>query len=138
MVRILGSYVPTVVFFSAAFEHEASLPEPSVGPLDVIYERWKGFKGHAGDAGLRWAGWLVENGDGVRANEVMNRTRSMVDERERGELDLRWKGILDGLETDANGVRAEEQDADAPLFTIDDMPEIMDVEMSSDGPHDTI
>jgi len=135
MVKILGSYMPTAVFFAAAFDHEASLPEPSAGPLEVIYERWKGFEGQAGDAGLRWAGWLVENGDGVRANEVMNRTRSMVDERERGILDLRWKGILDGLEADGAG--AEELDADAPLFTIDDMPEIMDVEMGSDGPHDT-
>ncbi|KDQ57693.1 hypothetical protein JAAARDRAFT_35378 [Jaapia argillacea MUCL 33604] len=61
--------------------------------LSEVYEKWKTKNGL--EASLAWAAWLLEHGNGKKAKEVIGRTRSVLSDDDRSELDRRWAETLD-------------------------------------------
>lgn len=76
--RVVREWCVSEEFFPMAFAHEAGREDASEAVLEEVYKEWVGRNKRA--AGLAWARWLLEHGEGGRAMEVIGRTRGVDQE----------------------------------------------------------
>ncbi|KAI0688035.1 U3 small nucleolar RNA-associated protein 6-domain-containing protein [Cytidiella melzeri] len=102
------SYLPDSSTFEACFHDEKALSSrESAEVLSEIYESWR--RRDAVRATLAWAGWLVENGKGKEAGDVVQRARTDVGVGERRQaLDEGWRAALERF--DARSIVVEQED----------------------------
>jgi hypothetical protein len=70
------------------------------GILRQVFEQWKQV--NVREATLSWAEWLIRNGKGKEAKEVVVKERRLLCEDDRKILDERWATVLDGTQTRAD------------------------------------
>jgi len=99
LVRHMASaYLPTGRVWQKVFTLEMEEREPSADAeakakiLGEVFEMWRRKDGV--DATLAWVGWLMRNGKGREAKEVIVRARSWLGDGERTEVEKGWTGIL--------------------------------------------
>jgi hypothetical protein len=92
--HVARTYLPSGKVWASMFKIEKDAGKDS-GVLQEIYERWKMINDV--EARLAWATWLLGNGEGNKARELVVRSRSCLDGDERKELETRWAAVLDGI-----------------------------------------
>ncbi|KII92126.1 hypothetical protein PLICRDRAFT_103628 [Plicaturopsis crispa FD-325 SS-3] len=98
--RMAGKWHVTGRVWAEMFAVEARADEPREDVLKQVYEHWRSID--APEATLRWAGWLLGKGRGDEAVRVITSvvgSGASFGAKERGELERRWREIVDG-ETD--------------------------------------
>lgn len=100
--KLVNTFLPSAACYRSICEHEsAQAPSPadaSRSILELVCERWRKIPGHAIEAAVSYAWWLVKVGDGKAAKDVVDRTKTTLGEEERELLDKRWMEALHGRE----------------------------------------
>ena len=100
---IITSYLPDASILAESFRLEASSPlseetnEDKNVVLKEIYEVWR--RRDEVNSALAYAGWLIKQGKGKEAGEVVRRARAEVRDGERRQvLDEEWRKVLAKIE----------------------------------------
>jgi len=91
-----GEYLATARVWGNIFLLEAAAGDDAAergGVLQEVYELWR--QKDVVEATVAWGRWLLMNGRGKEAMNVVVRARGSLKETERSALEKRWKVTLD-------------------------------------------
>ncbi|KAG8923061.1 U3 snoRNP protein, partial [Tulasnella sp. 418] len=100
ITRIFQLYLPSPTTYAHLFQCESKCSESSLKNLELIFDKWRVAPGEAVNSACQWASWLVQNGKGKEAKDVIERAR-LGDPGTKQELDVKWMGILQAEQEDA-------------------------------------
>lgn len=101
--------LPSDACYRYAFNKEVHCESTSKDILLLLHSRWRQLPGSDIEAALCYAEWLIRRGgdtSGKEAKDVIDRTRTTLDEGGREVLDGHWTRILDGT------AEADSEDSD--------------------------
>ncbi|KAG8934477.1 U3 snoRNP protein [Tulasnella sp. 417] len=98
--HLVYSYLPSDACYRFCFSKETHSESPSKAILTLLYERWRQIDGEEIEAALRYGDWLLRNGDGKSAKQVIDRTRTILDDDGRALLDENWVALLNAPDDD--------------------------------------
>jgi U3 small nucleolar RNA-associated protein 6 len=107
-----NAYLPTAAVWEQVFTLECArddLAEKSL--LRAVYEHWRAVDGTS--AGLAWAGWLMDHGDGKGAAQVISSAMVQLGAEGKIRLTDAWSSRLTG---------SQMQDEDGDDFEAEDLP----------------
>lgn len=109
--HLVSNYLPSDACYRFCFSKEMHSESPSKAILTLLYERWRQIDGEEIEAALRYGGWLLRNGDGKGAKQVIDRTRTILDDEGRAILDENWVAMLNAPDDEAlDEVEMKEED----------------------------
>ncbi|KAG8908043.1 U3 snoRNP protein [Tulasnella sp. 403] len=100
VTQVMKGYLPTNDCYRSIFDHELTSEDASTELLSTLYDRWRLIDGSQMEAAVLYAQWLLLNGDGRGAKDVVDRARTMLDGEERHHFDALWMSILNGSADD--------------------------------------
>jgi len=150
--RIVKTYRPSTDFFSTVFNGPALSSSTDQHLIHRrIYEAWRAVCTRPDqqiDAVLTWAAWLLDNKKSAEATRVVDAVKREVrGEGADRELEQKWKGLLDRMESrdalqrdraesmaldDDSGTSKEESSGDDESATTSDMETTSEEETTSD------
>ncbi|KAG9018679.1 U3 snoRNP protein [Tulasnella sp. 427] len=92
---LFSKYLPSDACYRFCFSKETHADSPSRAIITLLYERWRQIDGEEIEAALRYGAWLLRNGDGRGAKQVLDRTRAILDDEGRAVLDENWVAMMD-------------------------------------------
>lgn len=109
--HLVSNYLPSDACYRFCFSKEAHSEDPLKAILTLLYERWRQIDGEEVEAALRYGDWLLRTGDGKGAKQVIDRTRTILDDDGRALLDENWVAILNAPD-DEDLEEAEQEEED--------------------------
>lgn len=96
--HMANAYLTTAKVWQTVFALESQTGWDSDAQfLEQVYEEWRKKDGL--ESTVAWAEWLMKNGKGKEAKEVIVRAKAWLGGEEQAQLERRWTSILDhGLE----------------------------------------
>jgi U3 small nucleolar RNA-associated protein 6 len=109
--QLTSNYHTSGVVWDRVFELESSLEGANESILKDIHTRWR-EKGQACtiDAALAWGSWLLTQGRGKEASDVVMSARALLADEQKAVLEKRWSEVLDGGQDGEELIDEEMQD----------------------------